>query len=414
MKISFYLNRSTSKVSHARIQWMRWAIAFVSCIAVSGPVGGEEATTDASQVLVAKTIQKLGAKSFIEREDAAQQLLFIGVAAESALDDSSRSKDREIRDRSRRILKLIRKQKRTGILAAFQDANKEDVAEDLPGWPQFSERYGDSKSSRKMYSSILDSEWDLVASCFSEDNEFQRRNLVMQRYRELLSRGLNYRNCQRGTALALFYISGQFPDTANHGLHQNLFSFMSNPEVRPLLMPSTSLPTRIPQQANVEDQEVVRELVGDWIIAASEPSMNDQNARTALHQARIYRLERPSQVIAERVLANEKSLPITKSNAMQSIVLRRDKTQLNLIEPFLKDRTVLGASGQRIRQLRDVALASAMALNDIDVTKIGVKPTRTGTINAFEYQSLGFITEGDREKAFETYETLLARKKQQQ
>jgi len=91
---------------------------------------------------------------------------------------------------------------------------------------------------------------------------------------------------------------------------------------------------------------------------------------------------------------------------MESIVVRNDRSQLKLIEAFLEDRTILGTSKQRTLQLRDVALASVMQLKGYDVSKIGVRLTGKSTIVAFEYQSLGFITEGDRTKAFETYRKL--------
>jgi hypothetical protein len=134
--------------------------------------------------------------------------------------------------------------------------------------------------------------------------------------------------------------------------------------------------------------------------------LNDQNAQRALQNARLYRLERASRVVAERILTDANAIPVMRRNAMESIVVRKDLSQLKLIERFLDDRTILGTSKQRTLQLRDVALACVMHLKGYDVNKIGVRLTANSTIVAFEYQSLGFITDGDRAKAFETYRKL--------
>jgi hypothetical protein len=98
---------------------------------------------------------------------------------------------------------------------------------------------------------------------------------------------------------------------------------------------------------------------------------------------------------------------------MQAIVLRDDKSQIGLIEPYLEDKTHLGTTGKRVRQLRDVALASLMRLNGHDVRKIGLTSINA-THGAFSYSTLGFISEADREKAFNIYRDLQAAKQARQ
>ena len=97
---------------------------------------------------------------------------------------------------------------------------------------------------------------------------------------------------------------------------------------------------------------------------------------------------------------------------MQSVAIREDKSQLKLIEPYLKDKTRLNATGQRERQLRDIALPCAMRLYGFEVEQIGVKSVKNATNTAFDYNTIGFISEQDRKKAFEKFEELLkARRK---
>jgi len=370
---------------------------------------GRVCFADETQLAAEAVVRKLGASSFLERENASQQLILMGSKAESALVAAAKGADREIQDRAQRVLRLIREKSRAELLTVFQKAKPLDVdaeqvdaqstvaknAKKLPGWPEFVERFGDSDGSRKVYASILKAEWDLVADCFSAEDEFHRRNRMTRHSSEIRRRGVNSYNCEEGTALAMFYVYAQFPQSPGLRLHQSLFQYMRNPHVKERMTGSSQ---------DKAARELVRELVGDWVIAASEPGLNDRNALTALQHARMAGLDKPSQVIAERVLKNKDSLPLTKRYAMESIVLRNDKSQVALIEPHLGDKTVLSTSKQKTRQLRDVALASVMYLKGYNLKAIGVKlRPRTSSNYAFDPQSLGYITEGDREKAFDAY-----------
>lgn len=376
----------------------------------------EEVSVDVSQ-----TIRRLGSKSFVEREDASQELLFIGADAETALVHAMDSFDQEVRDRSRRLLKLIRQKKRRDMLIAFRGTPSENglsqnqeldtrhqgettaapsKAIELPGWSRFSERHGDSADSRELYAKMMEAEWDLIESCFQAEDEYTRRNCLVTRYRDMLQRGMNYHTCSLGTATCFFYLYGEFSEAAGPGLQTPMFNYLRNPHINQALN-------------GREKNSLIREIVSNWMIAATSLDMNDRNAQLALHNARFFNLEEASRFVAEQILKDKNALPMMKRNAMESIVARGDISQIGLIEPFLDDRTVLGVTGQRTRQLRDVALASAMQLQGYDVRKIGVRllPSRA---SVFDYQSLGFITEGDREKAFETYRKLQAAKAEAQ
>lgn len=387
-------------------------LTLLLCLTTWQPCIGDE-----SQLSAEAAVRKLGANSFLERENASQQLILMGTQAESALVAAENGSDREIQDRARQVLRLIREKSRADLLAAFQKTKSPDVDanqtvaknlpdKNLPGWSEFVERFGDSAASREIYATILRAEWDLIADCVSTD-DFQRRNRLMKHSHDNSRRGVYSYNSEAGTALALFFVYAQYPESPGPKLHQTLFQYMGNPHVKEKLTSGSQ---------NKAARDLVRELVGDWVIAVSEPELNVRNAPLlALQQARIYGLVKPSRVIAQRVLENKDSLPVIKRNAIESIVLRDDRSQVGLIEPYLDDKTVLSTSKLRIVQLRDVALASVMHLKGHDLNAIGAKlRPPSSTRNAFEPQSIGFITEGDRKKAFETFRKLEEKKAERQ
>jgi len=351
---------------------------------------------------VSQWIRQLGSANFIVRENAAQRLLAGGDFAEEAIAKSTLSTDREVRDRSLQILALVHKRRRVATLTAFRTGQvSESSIPKIPGWSEFSKRYGVGPKVRAIYAEMLQAEWDLLANCFPADDSMSAiRRLISERHYQLERNGGSYRNYPRGTVLTFFMLAARYPD--DFAIHIQLNSFASHPEIQRMLM-ATPDPTKL-------ERTVVRKLIGDWILAASGKHLRHI---LSLQMTLYYRMREEGRIIAERVLTSRDAPPMSKSMAMQAIVLCNDTTQSHLIEPLLNDTTVLGPTGRdrRERQLRDIALACLMKLHGHDVGKIGVTAVTNSTHNAFDYGSLGYTSETQRQNAFETFRKLQAEKK---
>lgn len=376
--------------------WAFFWIVFPGACAGADPAVASEPAAD-----IQKLIQQLASKSFLDREQAMQSLFELGVTAESALDQAATSPDQEVRRRSRRVLGAIQLRRREAILAAFKSGSlAADKEQELPGWTSFSSRYSASAGAREIYAKMLESEWQLLSDFFVRAKDQPAailRVLASHRFQELQQSQIGYNNYPVGTMLTFFFLASEAPE--NFDQHTHLYTFVRHRLMTPLM-------------GNIDDagqtmteSKVVRKLVGNWIVSASGPHFND---RLALQTTLQYRLNQEASVIAERVLTDENSLPISISMAMQSIAIRNDKSQLKLIEPYLNDTTRLNTTGQRERQLRDIALPCAMQLCGLDVRQIGVKPIRNATHSAFDYNTIGFISEQDRVKAFQKFKELRA------
>lgn len=377
----------------------RLTVAIFLCVSSVG--WGD--TNDIVEADVAKKIRQLGAGSFVARETATQQLLQLGETAEQALIEASENSDREIRARSQRVLALVRQNRRADKLAAFRQSGQllsKAQQHSLPGWEEFSERYGNDLDCRNTFARMFESEWNLLTEYFSDAPPNKRKTLTSARHQRLQQAGLGNQNYSVGTMLTFFFLATEHP--TDFELHGHVYTFVRHRAMQPLLLSTL--------RSDAAERQLVRKMIGDWILAASGPHISD---RIALQTALYYKMHNEGSIIAKRVLTDNNALPMSKSMAMQAIVLRDDKSQIGLIEPYLEDKTHLGTTGKRVRQLRDVALASLMRLNGHDVRKIGLTPINA-THGAFSYSTLGFISEADREKAFKIYRDLQAAKQASQ
>lgn len=376
-----------------------WIVFAAACVA-DDPV--DASTSDAD---IQKLIQQLASKSFLTREQAMQSLFELGATAESALGKAASGSDREVRRRSKRVLDAIQLRRRESVLAAFKSgtlsANEE---QELPGWKLFSEKYSASSAAREIYAKMLESEWQLLSDFFVRAKDQPAailRVLASHRFQQLQRSRIGYNSYPVGTMLTFFFLAGEAPESFDQ--HTQLYTFVRHRLMTPLMGNIDN------NELAITESKVVRKLVGNWIVSASGTHFND---RLALQTTLQYRLDKEAGMVAERVLTDENSLPISISMAMQSVAIRKDKSQLKLIEPYLKDKTRLNATGQRERQLRDIALPCAMLLYGFEVEQIGVKSVKNATNTAFDYNTIGFISEQDRKKAFEKFEELLkARRK---
>ena len=160
--------------------------------------------------------------------------------------------------------------------------------------------------------------------------------------------------------------------------------------------------TRCRGRAPAARREIARNIVGNWLLVASEKGVNQQNY---LVTAMKFRLPQGKE-LARRVLANAAMFPLAKSYALQMLAILGDTSSAPVMEGFLTDTSVLQKSRGRERQLRDVALACLMLMHKQDLSSIGVRP---GSGNQpFDNSSLGYASDAARGRAMEQYRAVKA------
>ena len=112
---------------------------------------------------IAALVGDLGSDRFAVREAASDKLARIGSPALAALEEARANPDREIRFRAERIQNLIGKNDLERRLAAFAAGIAADESA-LPAWKRFSEGYGDSESSRRLFIELQRADAELLAA----------------------------------------------------------------------------------------------------------------------------------------------------------------------------------------------------------------------------------------------------------
>lgn len=418
--------------SNLRVFCWTWIFLVSSCVLLPLELWAEANSPDRAQV--AQLIVQLGANEFVLREDATRKLFELGVKSDGdgvldAITAATNESDREIRQRAFRIKNLLEDHLQEKKLKAFV-AGK---AVATPGWKDFSEKFGNTKSSRSIYAVILDSEWKMIELCFNnskmtdvgsankpepvpanqDDAEptaadleayAQRRQVINQRFAQLLDRQRNFQLLPLGSLLSFYYVGEKFPESFD--LKSQLFFSMNAP----------SLATYFRRGKRGENVDIVRKLVSDWMVKTvqTDPRYETQALAASLAQG----MPDVCKVIAKLILKRENSLPVNKRSAMLAATSLRDKSAIEYIEPYLKDPTPLTKNRTRNQQLGDIALACAMDLRGFDVQKhLGVKLSATSnrsvrrSFNYFDYSTLGFRNQEERAKALELYQQLIEAQK---
>ena len=410
-----------------------WAFRFALAFLLLWPVCAFGETVEAKNAdEVRALIRDLGAGQFVVRENATKQLFDLGVGKQRTIvvDEitrASQESDREVRERAKRILALIQQRLREDGLKEFLAGGE---FKNVPGWKSFSEKYGESEASRSVFTTILKEEWDLLATCLPANKESSsgdtrpeqddekiddsaenqlltsqivvRRNAINRRHADVMNGRYNYQNIPLGTLLSFFLVGEAAPESFDKS--SQLFHMMlSAPLLRQHLVgtPKEDSPGRI-----------IRQIVANWMMAAIKHSSRYE--AQALSTAMANQMTEESKQVAAHILQNDNSLVTTKRSAMQAFVVLRDPNGIELIEPYLTDETLLTPRRKKL-QLRDMALTCLMDLHGHDVAEIGVKRLPSYG-NPFDFPSLGFESDEERQKAFDLFEELQdekARKKRE-
>lgn len=396
----FYFRSKCSRWVACLTLWVCTCAISDDALTQSIPAGETRTSTSELQALVTR----LGAPQYVVREDATMKLYDLGRGKSAdevlkLLQAAAKQSDREVRDRAQRVLALLNEELQAKQLADFL-SGAETVA--APGWKQFSVEYGDTKVSRSVYGEMLKEEWDFLAKCFASgpDAEAGIRPVANQRFAELMTNQYGYQTVSLGSVLTFFFVSTQKPDAIE--LHGQMFHVLrtNNPLAQRLRGAELDVET---------SRGIVRTMISKWIMATIQ--RDNRYEPSAIEVTLRGRFFEEAKLVSAHILKSPNSLPVHKKTAMQTFAGLNDPAGIPLITPYLKDDTGLRQSQQF--QLRDIALTCLMDLNGHDVAKIGVK--RTNDLrNPYDYPTLGFQTDEERQKAFDTFAELQAEKEFQE
>ena len=111
-------------------------------------------------------IQRLGARSYADREQAFNEIVAQKGAAKAALLEGVRDRDPEIRKRARQALMSVIQQELAAQAKAFESGQKDAT---LPGWARFMSRFGNDPNLRKAYAALFQAEPGLLMAYHSDD-----------------------------------------------------------------------------------------------------------------------------------------------------------------------------------------------------------------------------------------------------
>jgi hypothetical protein len=129
-------------------------------------VGSEKSSSavELSDKQIADLINQLGDKSFEVREAATVKLQQAGEAAIPALREAVKSKDREIRLRSERLLTAVEEQLRKTVIAKFLRETNPDLDYGMKGWKFVAKNVGATRKAKELFLQVYQSQPKLIAA----------------------------------------------------------------------------------------------------------------------------------------------------------------------------------------------------------------------------------------------------------
>ena len=355
----------------------------------------EPRTSSANPDTIAELIDQLGASRFSDRERASHALLGMGLDVYEALLQIQDHPDRETRLRVRQLLAELVDIDRRNKLAQFV-AERSHAETALPGWRQFCQIAGDTPASRELMAEMLDENWELLARADVDGSAAGA--LLIQRCEELqYSLSLRRRHISRSDVATLLLIAVN-PDV---GVYKNTQQQIYNFCYRIRVAPQSS------KQTGQDDP--LRKLLGAWVARPGDV------ANTAFYSLNIaLRYSLPEGLIpAEQILAENTAAPYIRQYAILTVGRFKDHGSRERLELLLSDESICytqtDPKTKKVAfqsQIRDVALATLLHLYGRNPADFGFERVRRSANMVFQPNTLGFVSEAKRTKAFEAFHEL--------
>lgn len=355
------------------------------------PSPPERATAGANSEQIDTLVRDLGSDQFSIRQRATRELIALGIVARDALERATRSSDAEVRTRARAILRSVRESDFQDRLAAFSADFDGSLNRSLPSWEQFSTEFGAGRAARQLFVEMQRAEPALLEA-FAEGNK-PASDALAERTEQLLGGGGDPLTALGTQASLLFVASAEGVDVTHLG-SMNIYSYV----VQSMYQRHRKSPLW---------PAVLRRIVGRWLSKDNAPAVA---ARNLVFAAQV-EMASEALTIAERILTSGDSA--ANSRQMAILVLARfgQRSQGAILEELLDDATPCGVaqardpaskqkSFQRVElQIRDVALAALLYLNEQDLRDYGFSATEPFSRAAYQPGAIGFIDDPTRAAA---------------
>jgi hypothetical protein len=338
-------------------------------------------------------VKQLGSPLFGEREEAEAALLKIGPPAKAALLAGAHDVDLEIAYRSEHLLVVILEEDFKTRLQAFIEDKEGKQEHDLPGLARYQKLVGTDATAREMYIEMANTNRKLLQDADTDPK------LAADRY--------------AGDCMStLQRMWGQVPSDRRQPTFAEiavLLFISSDPNV-PLTDQSRQLTINLlyqpvfqqPTKAGPRSAQS-RKLLTGFLMQSS-----GQVAVQCLNVAQQFQLKEGLDLAVKLI----KNKDFAFGQAITTIGKLGNKDQLPILEPLLKDETVLMPGfqfgGQQLTtQVRDVALAMSVALNGQTIKEFGFEFIQNNE-QAFQSPILvGFGNDTKRKAAFKKYQDWL-------
>jgi hypothetical protein len=367
------------------------------CLANLGALGadaqsGADSPSPQERQKIARLIEQLGADDFAQREEAAQELVEVGLVAYRQVEESVKNPDPEIRYRAAKILTELLDADFERRLQVFIAGNDEAERFPVPGWNQFHKLFGDTKEWREFFVELQKGDREM----------FQAIEAGPKPAQELLGRRLdNFQMEQRfgrqqtmqlAPAVAML-VAGSI-----EGVQENQNAAHAN------------LLNNICYQQSVRDaltngprKNQVRSVLGNWI-----KSCEERAGYQAIMLAMQYDLAE-GLVPAEKILNNEGvRQPYMSQFALLAVAKFGDASHIPAVEKLLTDKGICNRMQvnkvMKDTQVRDVALLTLAHLTKQDKKAFGFDRLQEAQPYMYNLGTMGIDGDPKREEALKKWD----------
>jgi hypothetical protein len=377
---------------------MKWLLPLVAVFSASVLLAAPTAAADSPEHLRAKElVAQLASPKYKEREKAATELVKMGRAAKSALQDGKTHKDPEVQTRCQQLLPQALALDLMFRIDRFLKDTGGKLEHDLPLWKAYRGSIGSDENARHLFAEMLRANGALLESAEEEPARLSER--VQQRtqeiYQELFGNGI------RG---------GYRPGQVNPGEICCLMFAMAQPAYKPtqpdwmfsqlFTQPAFTNPMRDEKKGASH-----RKLFYHFLDVRMDENMLHQCAWMFCQ----HRMKEGADILLKALKDGKAGQAYTKATALCCVGTVGGKEHLRPLEPYLKDDTMvqqafIGNMQRGAIKVRDVALAMTIHLSGKNPKDYGFATWQVYPANLIQYHQLGFATDAERAAAFKKWD----------
>jgi hypothetical protein len=378
------------------------ASAFVASVCVAAP---NSPTDPAEHRRAQELVTQLGSAKYREREKAAAELIKMGRASKTALQEGKKHADPEVQTRSQQLLPQALALDLSFRIERYMKDTDGKLDHDLPLIKLYREKVGNDENARALFGGMLKINGALLEAVEEEPGQVtvQIQQHIQEMYQQMF--GNQFGGGLRG--------GGYQPGVLNaQGLCCVLFAAAS-PAYKPtqpdwLLSNLYTQPNFTNQLKDEKAGSAYRKLFFSYLDAR----MDDNTINQCVWMLSQHKIKEGADILAKAVKNGKASQVYTKANAMCAVGTLGNKDHLPVFEALIKDDTQVQPFFTKGRQqgfvkVRDVALAMTIHLNGKNPKDYGFEMWNVYPNQVIQYHQLGFGTDEERTAGFKKWEEAL-------